>query len=211
MRLSEKTIELTFCSQASLAMRRNIIWFGLTQRQEARAGYDVFTIIGGRLILLQFKASNRIMRRTGERRFHAPHHQMNALQRRTHWQNSVFYVLPSIGTVRELVRNPNLLVQSWLLDVAALPPIFPPQTRWGTPRQNGIHYIDMKMRPPSVSIRSDPINVPLINAQTFFQEYIYASQNVIRSIEGGFEEFWNICKEFKRNAIGAIILGSHLE
>ena len=42
MRLSEKTFELNFCSQfAQLWGHYNIKWFGLTQRQEAKAGFDV--------------------------------------------------------------------------------------------------------------------------------------------------------------------------
>ena len=37
MRLPEKTLELNFCAQFSEAFAGEVIWFGLSQRQEARA------------------------------------------------------------------------------------------------------------------------------------------------------------------------------
>ena len=74
MRLSEKTIELTFCSQYGRSCGFDMIWFGLTQKQEARAGFDACTRLGGRLILLQFKASNYVLR-NGYRRFIFKHNQ----------------------------------------------------------------------------------------------------------------------------------------
>lgn len=41
MRLSEKTLEINFCSQGSVALALPVFWFGLTQRQEAAWGFDV--------------------------------------------------------------------------------------------------------------------------------------------------------------------------
>src|SRR5215218_1498773 len=98
MRLSEKTIELNYCAQLNESLGRRILWFGLTQRQEARAGYDAYAQVGGQLIALQFKASTYVLR-SGARRFHAPHHQLDALRRLgLKRQNSVFYVFPGLGS-----------------------------------------------------------------------------------------------------------------
>ena len=67
MRLSEKTLELTLCSQIATHLSRRMIWFGLTQDQEARAGFDACTRLNGRILILQFKASNKFVR--GARQF----------------------------------------------------------------------------------------------------------------------------------------------
>ena len=42
MRIAEKTIELNFCAQLT-ARCRGLLWFGLTQKQEAAAGFDACT------------------------------------------------------------------------------------------------------------------------------------------------------------------------
>lgn len=59
MRLSEKTLELNICAQATkyVGAQTNLLWFGLTQKQEACAGFDACTRLGGRLLVFQFKAS----------------------------------------------------------------------------------------------------------------------------------------------------------
>ena len=54
MRISEKTIELNFCAQATFLCGLGLKWFGLTQRQEAKAGFDACGKLGGRLLILQF-------------------------------------------------------------------------------------------------------------------------------------------------------------
>jgi hypothetical protein len=77
-RLSEKTLELTICSQISFYAGHPMTWFGLTQREEARAGFDACTTLNGRLFVFQFKASN-ITTNRGARRFTAPHNQMEKL------------------------------------------------------------------------------------------------------------------------------------
>jgi len=38
-----KTIEINFCAQYREVLGRRVFWFGLTQDQEKRAGYDVYT------------------------------------------------------------------------------------------------------------------------------------------------------------------------
>lgn len=69
MRLSEKTVETSFAAQLSQRWSWKPIWFGLTQKQEAVAGFDLCTRMCGRLVLFQFKASDYLLERTGDRRF----------------------------------------------------------------------------------------------------------------------------------------------
>lgn len=91
MRLAEKTLELTLCHQIGATLFQwppwpprggpQPIWFGLTQRQEAEAGFDAAARLhGGRLLLLQFKAGRKL--KNGSVRFTAPHKQLSALQSR---------------------------------------------------------------------------------------------------------------------------------
>lgn len=203
MRLSEKTIELTFCSQYGRACGFNIIWFGLTQKQEAKAGFDACTRIGGRLILLQFKASNYVLQ-NGSRRFMLQHHQLTSLQQRCqHYYRSVFYVFPLIGNTHELIKNTNLVSQTMLLDVARLPNIPPPTTRIGNPRQSGYHYADIFQG--HITIYSDPIEMELDSAINFAQHGFVGADGINWIFENDFERFFGFCKLFSRRAVGLII------
>src|SRR5439155_24483924 len=144
MRLSEKTIELNFCAQVTASAPTPIFWFGLTQKQEAAAGFDAAMKMGGRLLLFQFKASDSVLK-SADRRFHLSHHQLAALQKRAARRpRSVFYAFPLIGNTVELSKAPSLLPNVGLLDVATLPAINPPTTRYGTPRRNQVHYADVR-------------------------------------------------------------------
>src|ERR1700686_3423585 len=72
MKLAEKTLELTLCHQLGATLFPwpawpaphgvpQPIWFGLTQKQEAAAGFDAVTRLhGDRLLLLQFKAGRKL-------------------------------------------------------------------------------------------------------------------------------------------------------
>jgi len=210
MRLSEKTIELNFCAQLNSIYRGRIIWFGLTQRQEARLGFDTCTRMGGKLLLFQFKASNQIV--GNARRFYASHTQLqNLIGMTNHFYRSVFYVLPSIGTTLELFNhNGNVIANTWLLDVATLPNPFPhPYTRNGTLRRNGCHYIDLHLPTASHSakaiIHSDPIEVDLISAEAFFSQGLTGSDGLNRLFDG-FDHFYEYTRNLKRNSLGAIVL-----
>src|SRR6266700_124976 len=153
MRLSEKTIELNFCAQLTAGTPTPVLWFGLTQRQEAAAGFDAATRFHGRVLLFQFKASDYILR-SGYRRFYLSHHQMKALQTRAKGRmRSVFYAFPFLGTTVELASNPLLLTQTGLLDVSTLPSIGPPTTSVGSPRKNELHYADV--RPWAATLHSE--------------------------------------------------------
>jgi len=132
MRLAEKTLELTLCCQlgSMLHGRRwwpephpfspQPLWFGLTQAQEARAGFDAATRLGNRqILLLQFKAGTQLAK--GQVRFTAQHHQLVAIQQRVRQHRLVYYVLPEVTRTSQLNDGPWLLARTWLLDVATIP------------------------------------------------------------------------------------------
>jgi hypothetical protein len=175
MRLSEKTIELNFCSQVGRVLRPTF-WFGLTQRQEARMGFDAAARIGGRTVVLQFKASANVLQ-SGVRRFWLPHQQLERLRGLTHppRMRSVFYVLPNVGTSSEARGAAwNLLSNTWLLDAADLSAVKAPLTRDGTPRKREIHYADLE--PPWVTIHSETVRVEAIPALSFFVDRMPGSE-----------------------------------
>ncbi len=163
MRLSEKTIELTFCSQFSVQLGlRNIIWFGLTQAQERRFGFDACIQLNGRLLILQFKASNIIVHprrfRRPRRRFVLPHNQLERLQNLAGaFPRMVYYALPNIGTTLELLRNRDIISQTFGLQVSRLPNPFPIPTN-----RTQIHYAYID--PPAYEIKSKPFEGKLIEA-----------------------------------------------
>jgi len=201
MRLSEKTIEINFCAQVGRRSPRELVWFGLTQAQEARAGFDVCTRLGGRLLLLQFKASAEIVR--GARRFRAPHDQMLALKARCRdLERAVFYVLPALGTTEEFARDRNLLRQSWLLDVADIPKLEPPTRNDGRPRRSRLHYLDLE--PPIVTIHSEPVRVSVLSAGHLMD--LSQGRNGLSSDDvGGLSGFLDLRRALPRNSVGAIV------
>src|SRR6266581_3650388 len=161
MRIAEKTVELNYCAQLSRRARNDVIWFSLTQKQEARAGFDTCTKLGGRLVVFQFKASNQDIRNKSARRFTAKHAQLTALRIRCRgFFRSVFYAFPLIGNTLELSKTQDFLSHTWLLDVQTLPPVSPPTRSDGHPRKSGVHYVDVS--PGKAVIRSDPVEVPLV-------------------------------------------------
>ncbi len=204
MKVSEKTLEINFCAQFPDVAGRTLIWFGLTQKQEARAGFDACTKFGGRIILFQFKASCHSVGTA--RRFHAPHQQMINLKNRCRVSRSVFYVFPMVGTTREFSRDPNIISQSWLLDVASIPNIGSPTTRSGSLRKNRRHYIDVT--PPNALIHSDPVEVKVFEASHFATEGIHYAEGIGGLFGNSFDEFWGYCKLFRRTAAGLVIINA---
>ena len=202
MRLSEKTIELNFCAQFTRNAPSLALWFGLTQRQEARSGFDACTRIGGRLLIFQFKAS-KYMLRSGLRRFFLQHDQLTKLQARVsgYWR-SVFYVFPLVGTTLELSRNPDVLDQSWFLDVALLPPIAAPTTSSGGPRKRAVHYADVA--PGIATIHSEPVDVELLAASEYVAEGFPGADGLNWVFED-FEGFWEFCTFLLPTSAGAVI------
>lgn len=209
MRLSEKTLELNFCAQVERRAGRPCLWFGLTQRQEARAGFDAAMRSGGRLFLFQIKASNHLLK-GGWRQFRAQHRQMTALQQRVRAaRRSVFYVLPLLGATAEIPPSRDWLDKTWLLDVADLPDPMPAPTVRQTSRRrkSGIHYI--RAAPYVAMIHSEPSEVRLESAAelaaTAFERSPGINELLLNEESERELEFERLRRLFTRSAVGLVL------
>jgi hypothetical protein len=213
MRLAEKTVELTLCCQLGWLFHpwpwhpiplgpSQPFWFGLTQKQEARAGFDAaMKLSNARILLLQFKAGRRLAK--GNVRFDAPHAQLSALQNRLGAQHRlIYYVLPEITRTSELHGAPWLLERTWFLDVASIPRLKRPR------RRSMSHY--MTLSPPSgiVKITSEPVEVEAVN-------WRYIQANVSPLTLGGhyetFEKFWSYAIKIRQRGVGAVLPSADIE
>lgn len=203
MRLSEKTLELTLCSQIAAHLSRRIIWFGLTQDQEARAGFDACTRLNGRILILQFKASNKFVR--GARQFRLPHRQLVQLRWRGRHslRRAIYIVLPLVGSTQELAANPDVVSQTWLLNPRDIPRLRRPTTRAGSLRRNGMHYADVT--PPTVTIHSEPVEAKLLSASDNFARLIEAAPHIKEAFPQGLEQFVDLRRLLPRKSAGVII------
>lgn len=205
MKLSEKTLELNICSQASkyVSSTQNIFWFGLTQKQEAKAGFDACTKLGGRLLIFQFKASARLLK-SKERVFLAPHDQLDALRNQVKsCSRSVFYAFPLIGSTFELKNNPDLLSQTWLVDLASLSTVGPPTKSDGTLRKNGCHNV--YVTPGKAVFHSNPVETTAIGFGRFIQEGLSGSDGINWAFEQNFSRFWELARNLSYGARGAVL------
>lgn len=172
-------------------------WFGLTQRQEAQAGFDACTALNGRIFFFQFKASNHVTAK-GFRQFRALHNQMIALKRLSRGiQGVVFYVFPLVGNTDEIALDPDVLRVTWLLDVAKIPALAPPVTRTGSPRRSGLHYVNVF--PPLAGIHSESTDVELIQG-TQLASTLSDSKGISSERLPGPEEFSAIQPQLGRKA-----------
>ncbi len=165
MRLSEKSVELNFCAEATAAagLAAHPFWCGLTQQQEKKLGFDVAGMRGGRLLIYQFKASNQFAA-NGLRRFRAPHHQLVNLRKLATGPDQVFYVFPEIGTSSELVAAGSITSKAWLCDVW-----FPTLKALGpSHRKGGEHYVDLDPATKQCTWHSDVAEVPVVTALEWF-------------------------------------------
>lgn len=210
MRLAEKTIELNWCAQLGPCLKRRLVWFGLTQAQEFEAGFDAYTRLGGALLVLQFKASNHVLR-SGLRRFYAQHHQLQALRTLGRQRvDSVFYVFPGLGNTREFSANPDLIAQSQLLNAGSIPlSVGVPTTKSGIPRKSEIHYIDVG--PGVATIHSEPTDVGLVSANRLLKAEgaLVPDQNVgerARAFQDDRGWLQEVRAQVGRHSIGGILL-----
>ena len=201
MRLSEKTIELNICAEIARTRKPRTTWFGLTQKQEAEAGFDACAKLGGRLVLLQFKASSHQTK--AGRRFNLPHDQLVALAKRcSGFPRSVLYVFPLIGTTSELQGAHDFLSNTWFLDVSALLSLGAPTRIDGALRKTGVHYCDVT--PGLAVIHSEPTTVTLRRWATLTKG--------IQEVESppflrpdGFDVFWRSVRPLIRHSVAAIL------
>jgi hypothetical protein len=160
MRISEKTVELTFAAQCTALMPAypHPLWFGLTQRQEALLGFDACTRMHAGLMLFQFKASRKGTSRL--RRYTVPHDQLQRLQNLATTMPSVgiYYVFPRMEDSSELASAPDLLSQSLLVDVRSLRhPFPPPLSPDGSIRRGFSHRVELDLRSNKITFYSEPV------------------------------------------------------
>ena len=204
MRVSEKTLEINICAQihSALSPHMNLLWFGLTQRQEARMGFDACTRVGGRLLVFQFKASNHRLQ-SGARKFQLSHAQLRALHRLAgHATRSVFYAFPLVGSTQELLNHRDLLDVTWLLDVSRLPALSAPTKANGMLRRSGRH--NAYVVPPIVTIRSDPVELPLIRMRDLVTNSFRGTDGLMFG-EDAWSTFWEMRTYFSRAARGLVV------
>lgn len=205
MKLSEKTLELNICAQTSqfVGGKHRLFWFGLTQKQEARAGFDACTKLGGRLLVFQFKASNRVLK-SGKRVFLAPHVQLDALRTRAKGSyRSVFYAFPLVGNTVELRRNPDLVSQTWLVDAASLGEVGAPTKADKTPRKNGCHNVYVTIG--SAEFHSDPLAAEATSLRQLLEQGFPGADGIGWSFEDRFDPFWEFAQQFSQGARGLIL------
>jgi hypothetical protein len=222
-KLSEKTLELNFASQLNYHCGGKLLWFGLTQQQEARAGYDIATRIGKALFVVQMKASNHVLKtEPKERRFKVPHEQMESMLKLTPGgtafpSRSVFYAFPVLGNTGDLASYPDVLGNTWLCDVADLRAVTVPTTRTGHPRKDGCHYVNVAPGEAPIApgasgtavFHSEPVTVITQRGDAFASDLIESRRGrglLEVMTNNNFRDFWKLCELFHRKAFGVVLV-----
>lgn len=219
-KLSEKTLELNFASQLNHRCGGKLLWFGLTQQQEAKAGYDIATRIGKSLFVVQMKASNHLLK-SKERQFKVPHEQLESMLKLTLGglplpSRSVFYAFPVLGKTKDLADYPDVLGNTWLCDVAGLKTVTAPTTKTGRIRKDGCHYVNVLPGEPPISksatsgmavFHSEPVTVVTQRGDAFASNLIESrlGSGLLEVMNSNnFRDFWNLCELFHRKAFGVV-------
>jgi hypothetical protein len=121
-KLSEKTLELNFCSQFAALVQCEALWLGLTQLQESKFGFDASTTLKERVFVFQFKAPKNGLKPS---EFKLDDRQLRVLMKATKHKRSVFYALSMIGVSDELRHKQRVPEHTWLLDIIDIPPNLP--------------------------------------------------------------------------------------
>jgi hypothetical protein len=169
------------------------LWFGLTQAQEARAGFDAATKLnGGKILLLQFKAGRGLAR--GGVRYHAQHHQLAALQQQVRGRHRlVYYVLPEATRTSDLYRPRWLVESTWFLDVGDISKLSAPA------RKSNAHNITLERGTGAVTITSDPVHA---QASTWAHLVQHTQDLAPGGHYDGFQTFWKYAKLLGRGGMG---------
>ncbi len=223
-RLSEKTLELNFASQLNHRCGGSLLWFGLTQKQEAECGFDIATRVGSALFIVQMKASSNVLKRSGARRFKVPDDQLQQLRKINVSgaplpSRSVFYAFPVIGSVDELAVHPNVLANTWLCDVADCVAVGAPSKTNGSLRKDGCHYVHVSAGTPPLKVgspgvaewHSAPVEVAVLDGATFATRLVDADagRGLLAAFNHNhFSDFWRLCESFHRKAFGIVRLNT---
>ncbi len=223
--LSEKTLELNFASQLNHRCGGNLLWFGLTQMQEARCGFDIATRIGSALFIVQMKASTTVLKGSGARKFKVPDDQLQRLRAVNLGgcplpPRSVFYAFPVIGTVKELNAHPDVLANTWLCDVADCGAVGAPTKANGSLRKDECHYVHVSPGEPPLPAgacgtaewHSEPVEVKAFTASDFAAKVAQRESGrglLLNLNDNHFENFWQLCEAFNRKSFGIVQLKSN--
>ena len=188
MRLSEKTFELNFCNQFERIIKKEILWFGLTQKEESMLGFDACTNVNGYLFIFQFKASNYYKK--SRRKFYTTHKQLVNLQKLAKSGLSVYYVLPNIGETVEMIQKLNLFKYTWFLDVLKIGNLRKPNTK------REMHYI--YINPPKAEIHSEICKTNVIQITEIMNKI---EKKEIRRQDVNIESLRNILQNLGRNTV----------
>jgi hypothetical protein len=136
--------------------------------------------LNGRVVVLQFKASNTVLS-SGARRFLAPHDQMAKLRNLCRSPRSVYYVLPTFGTTADLVVNPCVLPQLRFLDLHGFPRQIPVPTVSRSPkskanRKSGLHYADLDPKSGTVTIHSEQFKQPTVSGEEWLDGWLMTDE-----------------------------------
>ena len=102
----------------------------------------------------------------------------------------------------ELSTHRNLLDVTWLLDISRIPALGAPTKANGMLRRNGRH--NAYVVPGEVTIRSDPVKLPLIRMRDFVTNSFAETYGVTL---GDDEQsiFWELRAHFSRTARGLVV------
>lgn len=223
-KLSEKTLEINFASQLNHYCGGDLLWFGLTQKQEAECGFDIATRIGSALFIVQMKASAHLLKSSGARKFKVPDEQLNQLRNikvagKVLPKHSVFYAFPVIGTVSELNAYSDVVANTWLCDVADCGAVGAPTKTDGNLRKDECHYVNVSPGKPPIAAgqigeaiwHSEPVEVAATTALRFAEDLAgrEAGRGLLSVLnDNSFEDFWHLCEVFHRKAFGIVQLKS---
>ena len=116
---------------------------------------------------------------------------------------SVFYAFPLVGNTRELKANPNLLSQTWLVDVSTLSAVGVPTKKDGSPRKNGCHNV--YVQPGKAVFHSDPVVVDALGFSTIVRDGFPGEDGMTREFQGDFGRFWEFSRSFSYGARGLVL------
>ena len=229
-RLSEETLELNFASHLNHQCGGTLLWFGLTQKQEAGCGFDIATRFGSALFIVQMKASEHVLKASDARKSKVPDDQLQQLRviKVTGCplpKRSIVYAFPVIGTVGELAAHSDVVANTWLCDVADCGAVGAPNKSDGTPRKDGCHYVHVSAGKPPLTAgasgvaewHSDPVRGTAIQASSFAAQLVErrAGMGLLSAFNGNaegtnsnnqFPDFWRLCESFHRKAFGVVQL-----
>ena len=126
--MSEKSLELNVCAELIQCIRartgcEGAVWFGMTQQQERRTGFDETAVNApGHSLMLQFKSPKATSTYDHHYKFSINRRQHEALERIVIGNpKAAYYVFPLYSKwTKVLDHSPNLIKDTWLVPVSCI-------------------------------------------------------------------------------------------